>query len=127
MTHPRVTPLGRALGNNAAKLAELGRRLLEAADLTDLNVPTMRNEMCESCACRPDSVPNGCLQTQMDFLKAVIEGTPFLCHAPRDGRMCAGWIRARAQHVAEPLPAAVQGLLARWDYSPAEHRQEPTP
>lgn len=118
--HHRVTPTGQALGKSAARMAELGRRRLESAGLTGLNLPTVRDEMCASCACRPGSVPNGCLQTQMDFLKAVIEGTPFLCHAPRDGRMCAGWIRARAQHVAEPVPAAVQALVARWEYSPAD-------
>ena len=108
------------MGKNAARLAELGRRRLETAGLTDMELPMLRDEMCKACACQPGGVPNGCLQTQMDFLKAVVEGKPFLCHAPMDGRMCAGWVRARAEHAANPLPQQVQKLIAKWDYSPAD-------
>lgn len=90
---------------------------LEADGLTELNLPFIRNDMCKTCACRLGEVPNGCMQTQLDFLKAVLEGTPFLCHSPKDGRMCAGWIRARAEHVANPLPREVQKLVAKWDFS----------
>lgn len=35
----------------------------------------------KTCACQPGSVPNGCLQTQLDFLKAAAEGMPFLLAA----------------------------------------------
>lgn len=108
------------MGKNAARLAELGQRRLEAAGLTRLNLPSMRDEMCKTCACQPGTVPNGCLQTQLDFLKAVVEGEKFLCHAPKDGRLCAGWVRARAEIVANPPPAEVQALLSQWEYSPPD-------
>jgi hypothetical protein len=120
MTHSRVTPQGRSMGKNAARLAELGRRRLEADGLTNLNMPMLRDEMCKSCACQPGSVPNGCLQTQMDLLKSAVEGKPFLCHAPLDGRMCAGWVRARSELVANPLPTQATALLEKWEYSPPD-------
>lgn len=120
MTHARVTPLGEAMGRNAARLAQLGRLRLEAEGLTNLGLPTMRDDMCRTCACQPGKVPNGCLQTQLDFLKCVVEGQRFMCHSPKDGRMCAGWIAARAEHVANPLPSEAQAFLARWEYSPTD-------
>lgn len=86
----------------------------------------LRAEMCKTCACQPKTVPNGCLQTQMDFLKAATEGRPFLCHAPKDGRMCAGWVRARAELVANPLPTEAMKLIERWDYSPPDEEPPPT-
>lgn len=119
-THPRVTPQGQAMGRNAAHLAELGLRRLKASGLTNLNMPMLRDDMCKTCACRAGQVPNGCLQTQMDFLKAVTEGKPFLCHSPSDGRMCAGWVRARAEIAANPLPDEVQALIAKWEFSPPD-------
>ena len=79
----------------APGLAERGRALLADMGLGSVQAPRLRAEMCKTCACQPGSVPNGCLQTQLDFLKAAAEGTPFLCHSPMDGRMCAGWVRAR--------------------------------
>lgn len=123
MTHNRVSPQGQAMGKNAVRLAELGQKRLAADGLTNLHMPMLRDEMCKSCACQPDSVPNGCLQTQMDFLKSAAEGKPFLCHAPNDGRMCAGWVRVRAELVANPLPASAMALLAKWDYSPPDEEQ----
>jgi len=108
------------MGKNSARMAEIGRVRLEATGLTDLNLPMLRDDMCPSCACRPGTVPNGCLQTQMDFLKAVVEGKPFLCHAPNDGRMCAGWVRARAEHVVCPMPPEVQALIAQWEFTPPD-------
>jgi hypothetical protein len=120
MTHSRVTPQGQAMGKSAARLAELGRRRLEAAGLTDMGLATLRDQMCTTCACQPGSVPNGCLQTQLDLLKSAAEGYPFLCHAPRDGRICAGWARIRAQLVVTPLPARVAELLAKHEYSPPD-------
>lgn len=120
MTHPRVSPQGLALGKSAARLAALGQKQLEAAGVADMSVPMLRDQMCPSCACRPGTVPNGCLQTQLDLLKAAVEGKSFLCHAPMDGRACAGWVRIRAQVVAQPLPAEVLALVARWEYSQAD-------
>ena len=120
MSHHRITPQGQSMGKNATRLAALGFKRLEADGLANLGLPMLRDEMCQSCACQPDTVPNGCLQTQMDLLKAATEGRPFLCHAPKDGRMCAGWVRIRAEVVANPLPAEALALLDKWDYSPAD-------
>jgi len=88
--------------------------------LDGAQAPRLRSEMCKTCACQPGSVPNGCVQTQMDFLKAAAEGTPFLCHSPKDGRLCAGWVRVRAQLVATPLPAQLLALLAKHEFSPPD-------
>ena len=113
------------MGESSARLAELGRKRLESLGLDGAVAPRLRDGMCKSCACQAGPVPNGCLQTQMDFLKSAAEGTPFLCHAPIDGRMCAGWVRVRAELVANPLPQEVMGLLAKWEYSPPD--EEPAP
>lgn len=118
--HTRVSPQGKAMGANVARIVERGRSRLAAQGLTGLNLPALRDDMCKSCAGRLGTVPNGCLQTQMDILKAANEGRPFLCHAPRDGKLCAGWAAARAELVANPLPAEVQLLLAKYDYSPPD-------
>jgi len=120
MTHSRVTPQGQVMGKNAARLSELGRRRLESLGLVGIQQPMLRDEMCKTCACQRGTVPNGCLQTQLDFLKAVVEGKPFLCHAPKDGRMCAGWVQVRAELVANPMPHKIQELIAEWDYSPPD-------
>ncbi len=116
----RVTPQGQAMGNNAAMLADLGLARLANQGLDQLEGPGLRKDMCKSCACRPGTVPNGCLQTQMDFLKSVVEGQPFRCHAPMDGKLCAGWVRARAEVVANPLPEQAVAMLAKWEYTPPD-------
>ena len=118
--HSRVTPQGQAMGKNASRLAELGMRRLEELGLSGAQAPNLRQDMCKSCACRPDTVPNGCLQTQMDFLKSVVEGMPFLCHAPKDGKLCAGWVRARTEVVANPLPPQAGAMLGKWEYTPPD-------
>jgi hypothetical protein len=120
MTHSRLTPKGQAMGKNAARMADLGLMRLQNMGLDTLRAPMLRDDMCKTCACRLGVVPNGCLQTQMDFLKSAAEGLPFLCHAPKDGRMCAGWVRVRAELVANPLPAEAMEFLAKWEYSPAD-------
>lgn len=119
-THHRVTPTGQAMGKSATRLAELGRQRLEEMGLADVKGGALRDSMCTTCACQPGTVPNGCLQTQLDFLKAAHEGTPFLCHAPKDGRFCAGWVRVRAELVANPLPAPIAELLAKHEFSPPD-------
>lgn len=124
MTHSRVTPQGQAMGKSASRLADLGHQRLKALGLADVKAPGLREDMCKTCACRPGTVPNGCLQTQLDFLKAATEGRPFQCHSPRDGRACTGWIRARAELVANPLPAAAMALIAKWEYSPADDESQ---
>lgn len=121
--HHRVSEEGRQLGRLTAAMAERGRAILEAQGLSGIALPGLRDEMCASCACRPGTVPNGCLQTQLDFLKTVVEGKPFLCHAPHDGKLCAGWAGARAEHVARPMPAAVVAMTEAWNYSPPDDVQ----
>jgi len=118
--HHRVTPQGKAMGQNASRMAELGRARLIEMGLDGLKGGSLRGEMCKTCACQPGSVPNGCLQTQLDLLKAAHEGKPFLCHAPMDGKLCAGWVRVRAELVARPLPPQVVELLDKWEYSPPD-------
>ena len=77
----RVTPEGRALGENMVRLTEPA-----IARLADEGEP---DERCKSCAFRLGTVPNGCPQTQLDALKAVIEDVPFMCHqANRAGWPC---------------------------------------
>ncbi len=124
MTHSRVTPQGQAMGKSATRLADLGRARLVEMGLDKVQGPGLRGEMCKTCACQPNSVPNGCLQTQMDFLKAAAEGHPFRCHSPKDGRLCAGWVRVRAQLVATPLPAQLLTLLAKHEFSPPDDDSE---
>lgn len=80
--HHRVTPEGRLLGEQMAKMFDIAeRRLGTMAD---------QDERCASCAFRPGTVPNGCAQTQLDVSKCVAEGIPFYCHQP-GGHMCHGW------------------------------------
>lgn len=122
--HHRVSPQGKKLGGLTARMTERGRAQLQTKGLIGVNLPGLRDEMCASCACRPGTVPNGCLQTQLDLLKAVAEGQPFLCHSPRDGRMCAGYAGARADHVARPLPAWLVESLATWEYSPPDEPEK---
>jgi len=112
--------MGQAMGKNAARLADLGKQRLAEMGLDIVGAPMLRDEMCKTCACRPGVVPNGCLQTQLDFLKSAHEGKPFRCHAPKDGRICAGWVRVRAELVANPLPVGVVELLDKWEYSPPD-------
>lgn len=126
LTNSRVTPQGQAMGKNATRLAALGLQRLQAQGLADVRAPMLRTDMCKTCACQPNTVPNGCLQTQLDFLKAATEGRPFLCHAPKDGRMCAGWVRARAELVANPLPPEAMKLIEKWDYSPPDEDEQGT-
>jgi uncharacterized Zn-binding protein involved in type VI secretion len=126
MKHSRVSPKGQAMGRSAVRLADLGLKRLQSLGLDTVEAPMLRGEMCKTCACRPGVVPNGCLQTQLDFLKAAHEGKPFLCHSPKDGRMCAGWVRVRAELVANPLPAGAVALLDKWEYSQADDDQPST-
>lgn len=120
MSNSRVTPEGRRMGYNATRFAELGQRRLQQLGLDGAEFPRLRADMCKTCACRLGTVPNGCLQTQIDLLKAAAEGTPFLCHAPMDGKACAGWARMRAELVANPLPPQAMDLLAKWKFSPPD-------
>jgi hypothetical protein len=122
--HKRITPQGTAMGKNATRMAALGLARLESLGLDTVTAPMLRKEMCASCACRPNTVPNGCLQTQMDLLKAAHEGRPFRCHAPSDGRICTGWLYVRAELAANPLPPEAAALIDKWEYTPADTESE---
>lgn len=121
--HHRVSEEGRLFGKLAARMADRGRQQLVAQGLNGLGLPGLRDEMCGSCACRAGTVPNGCLQTQLDLLKSVTEGRPFACHAPKDGRMCAGYAAYRAAHAAKPLPDYMLEMAAVWEYSPPDDQE----
>ena len=104
--HSRVTPEGRTVGFQTARLTEPA-----VADLVDQGEP---DERCKTCAGRYGTVPNGCLQTQGDFIKAVIEDVPFLCHqADRKGAICHAWYAAR--HASGGKTGTVP-----WEFSPPD-------
>ena len=104
--HSRVTPEGRLLGFQTARLVEPA-----IAQLVREGEP---DERCKSCAGVYGTVPNGCLQTQADFTKAIMEDVPFLCHqADRKGWPCHAWFAARV---------AMKGKTAAapWEFSPPD-------
>ena len=120
----RVSPAGQLLGKVSTKLAQIGQPIITSI-VGDAKIPNVRDDMCASCACRDGTVPNGCLQTQIDFLKCVLEPRPFLCHAPKNGQMCRGYIHARAGHVAAPIPQELADKLAEQAYSPPDEDEAP--
>lgn len=110
----RVSPEGRALGEQIARLTEPWVQRLAAQGEPD--------ERCKSCAFRAGTVPNGCLQTQMDVLKAVIEHTPFLCHQHnRKGMPCHGWFAAQvAIRANEKTKGPMPVTTCPWEFSPPD-------
>jgi hypothetical protein len=105
----RVTPEGQALG------AQLARWCDDAEPKARLKVPDLPPR-CNSCACRAGPhLANGSPETQMDFLKCLIEGHEFMCHEPaREGMLCSGWSMFM---LAKTEPGF--GLVP-WDFSQAE-------
>ncbi len=112
--HKRVSPEGRALGE---QLVRMTSPAIQA--LADQGEP---DERCKSCAFRLGTVPNGCLQTQADAVKAVIENVPFLCHqADRDHMPCHGWFAARwAVRQAEKVRGPMPFTKCPWEFSPPD-------
>lgn len=107
--HSRVTPEGRMLGFQTARLVEPA-----VQDLIRQGEP---DERCKSCAGTYGTVPNGCAQTQADFIKATIEAVPFLCHqADRKGWPCHAWYAARV-HLGER-----KGSVP-WEFSPPDEQE----
>ena len=103
----RVTPAGEELGAHLVRLT-----VPVIARLVTEGEPDMR---CASCAFRLGTVPNGCPQTGMDAMKAVLEGVPFYCHlrhAPVP-TLCHGWYAGRV---------ALRGTrtLCPWPFSKEE-------
>lgn len=87
--HARTTKEGRQLGSQLARLAETEIALLAINGETD--------DRCKTCAFRIGTVPNGCPQTALDAIKAVMENVPFMCHhkQPPNAHICHGWYAAR--------------------------------
>lgn len=115
----RVTPEGRALGEQLVRLTEPAIAGLAAEGEPD--------ERCKSCAFRPGTVPNGCLQTQADALKAVVEGVPFMCHQhDKLEHACHGWYAARvALRMAEVRRGRpLEMTTCPWPFSPPDEVTE---
>ncbi len=110
----RVTPEGRAIGEQMVRLTEPAIQRLAAEGEPD--------ERCKSCAFRLGTVPNGCLQTQGDAMKCVVEGVPFLCHqSDRKGFPCHGWFAARvAINEAEKKRGTKLEVECPWPFSPPD-------
>lgn len=106
--HKRVTPEGRAVGEQIVRLTEPAIQRL-----ADEGEP---DERCRSCAFRAGTVPNGCPQTMADVVKCVVEQTPFHCHVDKyaDGseKICHGWFAARWSMGDKPA-----GVVP-WEFSP---------
>jgi len=104
--HCRITPEG----------LEMGKFIVRATEpcIEQLNQEGEPDERCKTCAFRLGTVPNGCLQTQLDALKAVLENVPFMCHQKKNN-VCYGWYAARQA-------PAVKGKIKKvpWKFSPPE-------
>lgn len=112
--HSRVTPEGRLAGFNMARIVEPAVQTLAREGEPD--------ERCKSCAGTYGTVPNGCLQTQLDFMKATVEGVPFLCHQADRKRMpCHAWYAVRvALRETESRRGKPLYVKAPWDFSPPD-------
>lgn len=109
----RVTPEGIAAGAQLVRLTEPTIALLAAQGEPD--------ERCKSCAFRLGTVPNGCLQTQLDALKAVVEHMPFLCHQADRRRMpCHGWFAAQVAIKAAEKTKGALNVKCPWEFSPPD-------
>lgn len=112
--HKRVTPEGRAAGEQLVRLTEPAIEMLAAEGEPD--------ERCRSCAFRLGTVPNGCAQTQLDALKCVVENIPFMCHqADRKSLPCHGWFAARVRiRRSEERTGRKLGVTCPWELSPPD-------
>lgn len=106
----RPSPEGRLIGEQLA-------RMTDNAEPAILRRFAGHPQRCTSCAFRAGTVPNGCLETVMDALKATMECEPFYCHQPKPGpdgeptTVCAGWaIAISSIKDRAPLPTP-------WPYS----------
>lgn len=117
-TPNRVSPEGRAAGFQLAMLTEPA--------IADLVREGEADDRCKSCAFRLGTVPNGCLQTQLDALKAVVEDKLFMCHQQdRVGKVCHGWFAARvAIDRAEIARGSKFAAACPWDFSPPDVAEE---
>jgi hypothetical protein len=108
--HNRVCEKGKAIGNQMARLCdqEVGKLIAEGEYDKD--------QRCDSCAFRLGTIPNGCLQTQMDIMKCVLEHEPFFCHAVENPgtKVCQGWFAS--VQAAKKSPK----VICPWPYSPPD-------
>ena len=90
------------MGHNATRLAALGAKRLEAAGLdAPRGIPRIREEgMCKTCACQPESVPNGCFADPDGLLKASSRWRAVPVPLPGRCKFCTGWLQARAEIAA---------------------------
>ena len=118
--HSRVSPQGKAMGLQMARLADAENANLEREGEMD--------ERCKTCAFTAGTVPNGCFQTQSDVLKAVVEDKLFMCHAHKDkhgnyDKVCHGWFLVR--RIADRAEAGGKVLpKADWDFSPPDNEDK---
>jgi hypothetical protein len=98
------TSEGRALGTELARLTDIEEaRLRERFPLA--------HRRCGDCALRAGTDPNGCAETLLDVVKALVEGVPFYCHKAVDEEgapkiLCAGFAILAASEA--PLAAMAQ-------------------
>lgn len=113
--HRRVTPEGKAIGEQVARLTETMVNELEQKGISD--------QRCKTCAFRQGTVPNGCIQTQADALKCVMEGNLFICHQNlKNPTPCFGYMAARAAIIKANDGNDVREEMP-WKYS-HEHEDE---
>lgn len=108
--HSRVSPEGKAAGKEMSRFAEMSVAILELEGEPD--------DRCKTCAFREGTVPNGCIQTQADAMKAVAEGVPFTCHQ-RPGWPCHGWYAIRTQMKGKKRKMP-------WPFSPPDNSLDST-
>lgn len=113
--HNRVSPEGQRIGEQLSRLTdiEVGKLIADGEWAED--------ERCASCAFRYGTVPNGCLQTQLDAFKSVVERKMFSCHLARDGvdagcYTCMGWFAASQMKGGLKRPV----IECPWEFSPPD-------
>lgn len=100
----RISDCGLRIGKVTRSFSEKGQQILDTEN--------EEYNLCKTCAFRKDSVPNGCVQTQMDILKALKEKDSFYCHDTRrkhevcDGFFAALLLLTRHPHIHNKIPEA---------------------
>lgn len=108
--HNRVSPEGKKMGEQMARLCDReSKKFIAEGEWTE-------DERCASCAFRLGTVPNGCLQTQLDVMKAVMEHEAFFCHMvdTPGTKVCAGWFASVQAVKHKPK------VICPWPYSPPD-------
>lgn len=107
--HSRVSPEGKQVGEEMARLSDSEIKKLEEKGVAD--------ERCKTCAFRAGTVPNGCIQTQADAMKCVMEGHLFICHQDlKNQKPCFGYMTARASIIKKNGGEDVR-IKMPWEFS----------